>query len=90
MSELCCKFQMPASHTVGGVSEIRTVLQRVTDRRMEVQTDKSKTICPSSLPDGGIIINNILKIPFNFLTSLSLDTYSYFHLINFVSFDNVN
>ena len=57
--ELCCKFQMPASHTAGGVSEIRTELQRVTDRRMEVQTDKSKTICPSSLHDGGIIKQHI-------------------------------
>ena len=59
MSELSCKFQMPASHTAGGVSEIRTVLQRVTDRRMEVQTDKSKTICTSSLHDGGIIKQHI-------------------------------
>ena len=59
MSELCCKFQMPASHTAGGVSEIKTGLQRVTDRRMEVQTDKSKTICPSSLHDGGIIKKHI-------------------------------
>ena len=85
---------MPASQTAGGVSEIRTVLQRVTDRRMEVQTDKSKTICPSLLHDGGIIKqhnkNNIIKLPFNFLTSLSLDIYSYFHLINFVSIGNVN
>ena len=77
---------MPASHAAGGVSEIRTGLQRVTDRRMEVQTDKSITICPSSLHDGGII----LKLQFNFLTSLSLDIYSYFHLINFVSLGNVN
>ena len=80
---------MPASHIAGGVSEIRTVLQRVTDRRMEVETDKSKTICPSSLLDGGIIKQHI-KLPFNFLTSLSLDIYSYFHLINFVSLGNVN
>ena len=55
MSELCCNFQMPASHTVGGVWEIRTELQRVMDRRTEVQTDKGKTICPSSFGDGGII-----------------------------------
>ena len=46
---------MPASHTVGGVLEIRTELQRVMDRRTEVQTDKGKTICPSSFGDGGII-----------------------------------
>ena len=50
---------MPASHIAGGVSEIRTGLQRETDRRMEVQTDKSKTICPSSLHDGGIITQHI-------------------------------
>ena len=81
---------MPASHTAGGVSEIRPVLQRVTDRRMEVQTDKSKTICPSSLHDGGIIKQHIKTTIFNFLTSLSLDIYSYFHLINFVSLGNVN
>ena len=31
MSELCCKFQIPASITVGGVAETRTVLQSVTD-----------------------------------------------------------
>ena len=80
---------MPASHTAGGVSEIKTGLQRVTDRRMEVQTDKSKTICPSSLHDGGII-KNILKLQFTFLTSLALDIYSYFHLINFVSLGDVN
>ena len=80
---------MPASHTAGGVSEIRTGLQRVTDIRMEVQTDKSKTICPSSLHDGGIIKQHI-KITINFLTSSSLDIYSYFHLINFVSLGNVN
>ena len=27
MSELCCKFQIPASNTVGGVAETGTVLQ---------------------------------------------------------------
>ena len=85
---------MRASHTVGGVSEIRTVvLQRVTNGRTAVQTDKSKIICPYSLRDGGIkqhIKSRKEKLPFNFLTSLSLDNYSYFHLINFVSLGNVN
>ena len=27
MSELCCKFQMPASNTVGGVAETQTVVR---------------------------------------------------------------
>ena len=80
---------MPASHTVGGVSEIRTVLQRVTYTRMELQRDKSKTICPSSLRDGGIIKQHI-KTTIYFLISLSFDIYSDFHLINFVSFGNVH
>ena len=26
-SELCCKFQIPASHTVGGAAKTQTVLQ---------------------------------------------------------------
>ena len=56
MSELCCKFQIPASNTVGGVAETKTVLQSVTDvRHMYVCTDKSKTICPSTLRgEGGV------------------------------------
>ena len=39
--------------------ETRTVLQRVTDRRMHVRTDKGKTICPSPLHGGGIKTRNI-------------------------------
>ena len=31
ISELCCKFQIPESNTVGRVAETRTVLQNVTD-----------------------------------------------------------
>ena len=27
MSELCCKFQMPASNTVGGTAETQTVVR---------------------------------------------------------------
>ena len=81
---------MPAPHTVEGVPEIRTVLQRVTDRRMVVQTDKSKAICPSSLRDGDIITQHIKTTIYLFFTNLSLDIYSYFHLINFVSLGNVN
>ena len=69
MSELCCKFQMPASHTARGVSEIRTGLQRVTDRRMEVKTDTSKTICPSSLHDDGII-KQLIKITIQLFNKL--------------------
>ena len=56
MSELSCKFQITASNTVGGVAETKTVLQSVTDvRHMYVCTDKSKTICPSTLRgEGGV------------------------------------
>ena len=37
MSELYCKFQIPASNTVGGVAETETVLQSVTDGRTYVR-----------------------------------------------------
>ena len=53
MSELCYKFQVPASNTLRGVAETRTVLKSVTDVRY-VRTDKGKTICPSPLRGGGI------------------------------------
>ena len=33
ISELCCKFEIPASKTVGGVGETRILLQSVTDGR---------------------------------------------------------
>ena len=67
MSELCCKFQVPASNTVGGVAETRTVLQSVMDRvgwtyvRTHVQAFKGKPICTSPLcgrgtkKEGGVI-----------------------------------
>ena len=38
MSDLCRKFQVPASNTAGGVVETRTVLQSVTDVRTYVRT----------------------------------------------------
>ena len=48
ISELCFNFQIPASNTLGGVVETRTVLKRMTDVRMYVvRTDKGKTICHS-------------------------------------------
>ena len=42
-------FQVPASNTLGGVAETRTVFKSVTD----IHTDKGKTICPSPLRGGG-------------------------------------
>ena len=38
MSELCCKFQIPVSNTVGEVAETRIVLQSVTETRMDEST----------------------------------------------------
>ena len=38
MSELCLKFQVPASNTVEEVAETRTALQSVTDGPMYVWT----------------------------------------------------
>ena len=52
MSELCCKSQIPASSTVGGLAETRTVLRSVTDGQMEVRTDKDKTIRPPHIVAG--------------------------------------
>ena len=55
ISELCCKFQIPAFKSVGGVAETRTVVKSVTYVRMYVSTyvpDKGKTICPYPLPSG--------------------------------------
>ena len=54
MPELCCKFQIPASNTAGGVAETITVLQSVMDVRTDVRTEKDETICPS-LHRGGDI-----------------------------------
>ena len=42
MSELCCKFQLPASNTVG-IADTRRLLLAVTD----VPTGKGKPICLS-------------------------------------------
>ena len=53
MSELCCKFQVPVSNTVGAVAETRTVLQNVPDGWTYIHTDKGKAICPSPLHGGG-------------------------------------
>ena len=59
MSELGCNFQIPASDTIGGVVETRTLLQNVTDGRWKEGrkyvwiVDKGKTICPSPLCGGG-------------------------------------
>ena len=49
MSELCCKFQIPALNNVGGVAETIAVVQSVTD----VRTDKVKTTCPSPIRGAG-------------------------------------
>ena len=54
MSEVCLKFQVHASNTVGGLAETRTVLQSVTDGQTDIHTDKGKTICPSHFRSGGI------------------------------------
>ena len=60
MAELCCKFKIPASNTVGGAEETRTVLKSVTeictDVPIYIQTDKGKTICLSPLRGMGIKI----------------------------------
>ena len=56
MSNACLSsvmFQIPASNTVGGVAETRTLLQSVTDGRTDVCIHKGKTICPSPLRGGG-------------------------------------
>ena len=44
MSKLCCKFQIPASNAVGGVTvaETRRVLQSVMDEQTDVCIDKGK------------------------------------------------
>ena len=39
MSELCCKFKIPPSNTVGGVGETRTVLRSVTYVRQILQEE---------------------------------------------------
>ena len=53
MSELCYKFQVPASNTLGGVAETIIVLKSVTYVRMYVRT-KGKIICPAPLRGGDI------------------------------------
>ena len=53
LSELCCKFQMPTSNTVGGDPDTRTVLQSVTYGRSYVRT-RGKTIWRSQIRCGGI------------------------------------
>ena len=62
MSELYFKFQVPASNTLGGVGETRTVLKSLTDVRM----DKGKTICPSPFSGGGLkMVSAVLIFSFS-------------------------
>ena len=42
MSELCCKFQIPALNTVGLVAETRTLLQSRTDGQMDRHKGEQK------------------------------------------------
>ena len=49
MSELYCKFQIPASNTVGGLAETTIVLQSMTNGQMKVRTEKGRLVQVSYL-----------------------------------------
>ena len=52
MSELCCKIQVPALNTVGGVTETRTVLQSLTEGHTYEGTRKNDILCNENLVAG--------------------------------------